>query len=162
NRKSLVARALHGAGQLALFQGDFARARERLEASAASWRELTRLTPADQRVRQELFSTLTFLIVTLQFEGDIAALEAVLGECLTLSARLEDARSRAMLLFNLGRRALQQQGNYLEARTQLEQSLALFRTLGDVWYITQAVIDLGLVALFQEDYRVAQAWYEEG
>jgi tetratricopeptide (TPR) repeat protein len=50
----------------------------------------------------------------------------------------------------------------MEARPQLEQSLALFLQLGDLWHIARVVIDLGLVAMYQEDYAAAHAWYTEG
>src|SRR5262249_1592513 len=86
----------------------------------------------------------------------------LMDEMLTLSATLEEPRARAAILFNQGRGALLQAGKYKEARQLLEQSLALFRPLADLWYIALVVIDLGLVALFQEDYGVARAWYAEG
>jgi predicted ATPase/transcriptional regulator with XRE-family HTH domain len=162
NPKSKIAQALHAAGHLALFQGDFATARARLGASAGIWRELAALPAEEHHAQRGLFATLIFLMLTLQFEGDFATREPLVAEYLALSATLDDPLSRAQMLFNQGRGALLQAGNYTQARTQLEQSLALFRPLGDVWYITMAVIDLGLVALFQEDYPAARAWYEEG
>jgi predicted ATPase/transcriptional regulator with XRE-family HTH domain len=160
--KSNIARALYAAGHLALFQGDFVAARERLGTSVAIWRELAAL-PAEQRLAQQgLFSALMFLMLTLQFEGDSTAAAPLLAEYLALSDTLDDPLAQATNLFNLGRGALLQQGKYMQARSWLEQSLALFRPLGDLYYIALAVIDLGLVALFQEDYGVARVWYEEG
>jgi len=162
NLQSKIALALHAAGHLALFQGDFATARARLGASAGIWRELAALPAEARQAHRGLFSTLTFLMLTLQFEGDFAAREPLVAEYLALSATLDDPLSQAQMLFNQGRGALLQAGNYIQARALLEQSLALFRPLGDLWYITMAVLDLGLAALFQEDYGAARTWYEEG
>jgi predicted ATPase/transcriptional regulator with XRE-family HTH domain len=157
-----IATALLAVGHLALFQGDFVAARERLGASVAIWRELAVLVREERQVQQGLAAALNFLFLTLQFAGDIAAGEPIRTEYQTLSARLDDPLVQAMLLFNVGRGALLQEGKYMQARTLLEQSLVLFRGLGDLWYIAQVVIDLGLVAVYQEDYGAARAWYEEG
>jgi predicted ATPase len=157
-----IATALLAAGHLALFQGDFVVARERLGASVAIWRELAALASEERQVQQGLAAALNFLFLTLQFAGDTAAREPIRTEYQTLSATLDDPLVRAMLLFNQGRGALIQEGKYREARSQLEQSLMLFRGLGDLWYIAQVVIDLGLVAVYQEDYHAAGGWYEEG
>jgi predicted ATPase/transcriptional regulator with XRE-family HTH domain len=160
--RSNIATALLAAGHLALFQGDFVAARDRLGASLAIWHELAALAREERQVQQGLAAALNFLFLTLQFVGDIAAREPIRTEYQTLSATLDDPLVRAMLLFNEGRGALLQEGNYMEAGSQLEQSLVLFRGLGDLWYIAQVVIDLGLVAVYQEDYGAARAWYEEG
>jgi predicted ATPase/transcriptional regulator with XRE-family HTH domain len=160
--KSRLATALQAAGHLALFQGDFRVARAYLEAGVANWRELAQEAPAQQPIQQGLAFSLTFLFLTTQFQGDMAARDLLLSEYLALSATLDDPRSRALVLFNLGRGALLQQGDYQNARAQLEACLALLRPLGDLWYIAQVVIDLGLVALFQEAYQSAEAWYREG
>jgi tetratricopeptide (TPR) repeat protein len=161
-RTAQFATALFAAGYLALFQGDFVAARARLGTSLELWRELAALHPTEPRVRHGRFSALTFLMLSVHFEGDNAALASLSAEYLALQDTLDDPRDQALMLFNLGRGALLQQGDYLAARTQLEQSLELLRALGDVWTIAQVVIDLGLVALYQEDYGPAQAWYEEG
>jgi tetratricopeptide (TPR) repeat protein len=159
---SNIATALHAAGHLALFQGDFVAARDRLSASAAIWRDLAALAQEERQAQQGLAAALNFLFLTMQFAGDIAVREPIRAEYQTLSASLDDPLVRAMSLFNAGRGALLQEGKYLQARSQLEQSLALFRELGDLWYIAQVLIDLGLVAVYQEDYGAARAWYEEG
>jgi tetratricopeptide (TPR) repeat protein len=94
--------------------------------------------------------------------GDTAAYEPLVAEVLTLSETLDDPRTRATFLYNLGGWVLRQQGDYIQASLLLEQSVALFRPLGDLWHIARAVIDLGLVALYQEDYAAARARYTEG
>jgi tetratricopeptide (TPR) repeat protein len=100
-------------------------------------------------------------VVTAQFQGDTAR-QPLLAELMSLAAQIGDPAMRARMLFNAGRGALLQQGDYRAARPQLEQSLGLFRALGDTWYVAQAVIDLGLVALYEEDGAAARALYEEG
>jgi tetratricopeptide (TPR) repeat protein len=101
-------------------------------------------------------------MLAMQFEGDLAARETLVAEFVQLSATLDDPLSQAQMLFNQGRGALLQMGDYIQARALLEECLALFRPLGDIWYITMTVLDLGLAALFQEDYPAARAWYQEG
>jgi tetratricopeptide (TPR) repeat protein len=161
-RKWNIAKALHAAGHLAVLQGDFAAARRKLESSVAIWRELATQTSVRPHARQELLAALTFLILTMQFAHDLAAREPLMAEFLSLGNTLDDPRSRATFLYNVGGYTLLHQGNYTEAGPLLEQSLALFRPLGDLWHIARVVIDLGLVAMYQEDYEAARAWYAEG
>jgi ATP/maltotriose-dependent transcriptional regulator MalT len=49
----------------------------------------------------------------------------------------------------------------LRAATHLDQSLALFRSLGDTYGVAQALVGLGLVAMHQGDYERALALHEE-
>ncbi|HEX9438952.1 MAG TPA: tetratricopeptide repeat protein, partial [Roseiflexaceae bacterium] len=154
-------RALHGAGFLALFQGDYAVAHARLMASAEIWRALITSATEAQRAMRDLASTLVFLILTAHYQGHTTA-SPLLAELMSLADELDDPAMRAAMLFNSGRGALLQQGDYRAARPQLEQSLRVFRALGDTWQIAQLVIDLGLVALYEGDGAAARAWYEEG
>ncbi|HEY3227848.1 MAG TPA: tetratricopeptide repeat protein [Roseiflexaceae bacterium] len=160
-KQSELARALHGAGFLALFQGDYAVARARLTTSAEIWRTLAGPTPEGQQAKRGLASALTFLFVTAQFQGDTTR-QPLLAEFISLADELDDPAMRAAMLFNSGRGALLQQGDYRAARPQLEQSLRVFRALDDTWQIAQLVIDLGLVALYEGDGAAARACYEEG
>lgn len=157
-----LARALYAAGHLALFQGDFAGARERLQSSVELWRSLVAQHDRENRFHHGLITALVFLCLTAQYQGDMDALATIQDEYAMRSTNVDDARMRAMLLFNQGRGALLQYGDHQAARPYLEQSLALLRPLGDIWYITLVVIDLGLVAVYQEDFHAAQAWYDEG
>jgi len=160
-QSAIMARALHGAGFLALFQGDYAVAHARLMASAEIWRALITSATEAQRAMRDLASTLVFLILTAHYQGHTTA-SPLLAELMSLAEELDDPAMRAAMLFNSGRGALLQQGDYRAARPQLEQSLRVFRALGDTWQIAQLVIDLGLVALYEGDGAAARAWYEEG
>lgn len=156
-----LAAGLHAAGHLALFQGDLALARERLGASAAAWRALAAREPTSPAAQRGLAAALSFLIVAVQFQGDLEARAELVAEYLALNDTLDDPRSRAMLSFSMGRAELLQFGNHLAARAQLECALALFRELGDLWSIAQLQLDLGLAALYQAEYPAARASYEE-
>ncbi len=68
-RQQHLARALYAAGHLALFQGDFAEARSRLEASVERWRSLAAQT-SETAFKQEMLIALVFLFLTAQFQGD--------------------------------------------------------------------------------------------
>jgi predicted ATPase/transcriptional regulator with XRE-family HTH domain len=160
-QESNIARLLLAAGHLALFQGDFSPAREHLEASAARWRALLAASPADPLAQQGVVEALTYLMVAVQFAGDVAARAELLAEYRALHRSLDDPRSRALLLFSTGRGLLLQEGDPGAARGHLEGALTLFRQHEDLWFSAQALIDLGLVALYQEDYSAAQAWHEE-
>src|SRR5262249_25588857 len=63
-------------------------------------------------------------------------------------------------LRNLGTVALWQ-GEYSEARTRYEHSLALARETGDRFGIASILNNLGNIALVQEMYAEARARYEE-
>jgi tetratricopeptide (TPR) repeat protein len=69
--------------------------------------------------------------------------------------------SRARALGAAGRLALIQ-GDYLAARELLEQSLAIFRELGDKSNFGRSLVNLGLVLKEQGDYRAARELFEEG
>lgn len=137
-----LARPLHGAGLLALFQGDYAAARARLTANAEIWRPLANPTPAGQQARRELAHILVFLALTAHYQSD-PAFQSLLAELEPLLGTLDDPATQALILFNRGRGALLQRGDYRAARQPLEQCLRLFRAMGDAWYVAQAAIDLG-------------------
>jgi len=82
-------------------------------------------------------------------------LETVLAEGQSLPPPL-----RARVLNGAGRLALRQ-GDYASAQTQLEESLALWRSLGDTKGELQALDNLGLVGIYQNDLPRAQSYLEE-
>jgi tetratricopeptide (TPR) repeat protein len=57
---------------------------------------------------------------------------------------------------------LLQRGDPVAARPHLLQALALWREQGYLWYMAQALIDLGLVALWAGDPAAARDWYGQG
>ena len=149
-----IARALYGAGHLAFFQGDYAAARTLLGESAARYRAL-----GDTRA---LADALVLLPAVAARQGDETALAAVRAELAALVPTLTGPRARASFLFHGGLGALLAQGDPAAARPPLEESLALFRALGDTWHITQVLAYLGLIALGRGDVPGARARHEEG
>jgi predicted ATPase/DNA-binding CsgD family transcriptional regulator len=148
-----LAQALHGAGLLALFQGDFPAARARLAQAAAAYRAL-----GD---RHGLALALTFLSAVAGHQGERRQRDAVVEELLALLPAVEGTWTEAWLLFTWGRAALLWGGDTAAARGRLEASLARFRALGDTWLLAQVVNDLGEIALAEGDLTVAQARFEE-
>jgi predicted ATPase/DNA-binding CsgD family transcriptional regulator len=158
----LVAQARFAAGLLALFQGDLTVARAQLEASIAAWRALGQAGKGSREARLGLNEALTFLVVTCNLQGDAATAAAVIPESVALVHDLDDPRVQALLAFNIGRGLLLEHGQVAAAKVHLLEALARLRTLGDLWYIAQVTIDLGLVALWESDGGVAQGYYAEG
>jgi tetratricopeptide (TPR) repeat protein len=152
--EQLAAAALYGAGHLAVFQGDYATARPRLAASAAHFRAL-----GDVR---RLLDALTFLGMAASHLGDAAEAQTTLEEIAVLSPVLTGTRERAQLRFNEGRRALLWWGDAAAALSLLDESLMLYRTLGDAWSVAHILADLGMIALGRGDTPRARARYEEG
>lgn len=158
---ALLASAQLGAGTLALFQGDYALARHYLAASAAFWRARA-ADPAERRAAQRTLTyALTYLVVTANLQSDTAAAAPLIAELEQLSGQIDDPAAQGLMLFNYGRGELLQRGNYQAAGPYLAQSLALFRRTGDTWSIIQSLLDLGLVALYQDDAPTAQQYYAE-
>src|SRR5262249_10597562 len=71
-----------------------------------------------------------------------------------------DVRTMAFALYSLGL-ANAFQGNNAEAQARLEQSLVLYRALGDKLGVSQPLLVLGLSALRVGEYERAQAWFAE-
>ena len=76
-----------------------------------------------------------------------------------LGTRATRARAKALLSAGI---LADIQGDYLELRSALEQSLALGRELGDKQSIAHSLNSLGVVALNQSDYPAARSLLEEG
>ncbi len=110
------AKALYGAGMLS-----DARARSLLEESVALYREL-----GD---KPGLAPALRSLAVEMYAQGDSAA-GPLIEEGVMLAREVEDTWTLAHLLCDLGA-LLQDRLNWVGARAQYEESVALFRELGD-------------------------------
>jgi predicted ATPase/DNA-binding SARP family transcriptional activator len=155
SRAALAARAkaLAGAGVLAVFQGDHDAARDQLTESVALWRALE-----DQR---GLANTLGFLSMALAFHGEWARAQAAMAESEQLARAVGDAPALAMALYGQAR-ALIERGDDSRARVQMEESLVIARAAGDMGNIALIVTDLGQLVLRQGDYTTARAYSEEG
>jgi predicted ATPase/class 3 adenylate cyclase/Tfp pilus assembly protein PilF len=152
SRNSIRAKALNGAGFLALRQGDYPAAQSLLNAALEVGREI--------RDKQIMAFSLNGLGIAAQSQGDSAAARALYEESLVLKREIGDKRGIAASLGNLGIVA-QSQGDYPAARSLIEESLVLEREFGSKVGIPDSLNTLGGVAQSQGDYPAARALYEE-
>jgi predicted ATPase/DNA-binding CsgD family transcriptional regulator len=145
---ALRARALHGAGHLAHYQGDDARAVPLLEAGLALWRDL-----GD---RQGTALALLLLGNVAEDRGDYAAAASRFEEALALYRAGGDAAWVALVRYHLGVVAYGR-GDPDEATALLEEALGLFRGAGNHWGTMITLTYLGLVAADRGDARRAGA-----
>jgi predicted ATPase/transcriptional regulator with XRE-family HTH domain len=157
----LVAHARLGAGHLALFQGDLPAARVHLEGSAALCRGADACGPKDRAARILLSEALRFLVLACNWMGDSAAAGDVTAEYEDLVRELNEPGISALRAFSLGRAHLYQRGDPASAQTYVREAEAILRQLGDLWYLAQVLMDLGMIALWAGDLGVACARYEE-
>jgi predicted ATPase/DNA-binding SARP family transcriptional activator len=150
---AMRAKALAGAGVLAVFQGDSEAATDQLGESIAIWRA--------QDDRRWLASTLGYLSMALAFRGEWAQAQAAMEESEQLARANGDAPALALALYGQAR-TLIERGDDALARAHLEESLAVARAAGDVGTIALIGTDLGQLVLRQGDYATAQAYCEEG
>jgi predicted ATPase len=131
------ARALHGAGSLAMLQGDFDRARERLDEA---FRLRVRLG-----LSAEAAGTLNQIGLIALERGDLEEGERVCREALEMRRAVGDEAAVAGSLNSLGG-VLQFSGNHAEARAMFEESLAIRRRIGDEAGASVVLGNLGLAA----------------
>jgi predicted ATPase/DNA-binding SARP family transcriptional activator/uncharacterized protein HemY len=146
------ARALNGAGKLAIAQGDYVAAQAQLEESLAIQREIGDL--------QGMAASLNALGNVAIAQGDYVAAQAQLEESLAIRREIGDRWGITISLHNLGNVAYVQ-GDYVAAQAHFEESLAITREIGDRRSMAVALHFLGNVAIAQGDYVAAQAHFEE-
>jgi predicted ATPase/Tfp pilus assembly protein PilF/DNA-binding SARP family transcriptional activator len=146
------AKALHGAGNLTTYLGDYAAARALHEESLTIRRAL-----GDKR---GIADALHNLGAIAHYQGDYARARALYEESLSLRRELDDKHGIALSVNNLGLIAYYQ-GDFVTARTLYEESLEIDRELGDKQGIAFSLHNLGLVAHDQGDFATAHALYEE-
>ncbi len=149
---SMRAKALVGAGYLALFQNDYEEAQTFLEQSLALYRE--------QDDKRGIANTLFWLGMVAGDQGDYPRAVELVQESLDLRREIEDESGVAYSLHLLGELA-RDHGDYSRERQLLEESLTLSRKLGDKWGIGLNVMGLGELALRQRAYELATALGEE-
>ncbi|HEY1016051.1 MAG TPA: tetratricopeptide repeat protein [Herpetosiphonaceae bacterium] len=133
---SLLARALHSAGQAARDQGDSNRAATLHLDSLRLFQQL-----GDQLGQARVLTSLGWIVLLL---GDVRQAIAYIDQGLALHRAHGDTRGVAFALFNLGE-VQRETGRLLAARPLLEESLGLFRQLRDQWGVAAALQALGLV-----------------
>ncbi|HZS92322.1 MAG TPA: tetratricopeptide repeat protein [Chloroflexota bacterium] len=146
------ARALHGVGVLACYQGDFADGAAHLEESVALYREV-----GDTAGMAAALARLSYAVL---WQGDYARAALLQEESLALSHDLGDRQSTSTSLLNLAI-IKHLRGDYEGAATLVEESLALCRELGDMRLRGAALNVLGSVAYVQGQLARAAALYEE-
>jgi tetratricopeptide (TPR) repeat protein len=149
----LRARALKGAGSLAIILRDYGRAKALQEEALALFRSL-----GDKR---EISSSLNYLGLQALDQGDAEAASVFFEEALALRRELKDTQAIALLIHNIGLVA-REQSDFGRARDLLEESLALARALEDRGGVANTLLNLGEAACDHGDYQVAKEWLQEG
>ena len=146
------ARALNGAGVLAHYQGDYARATELCNESLV----------LSRRVGDEpaVASALSGLALAARTTGDYPTAQAMFEQALEIFERLGDRQGVARTLNRLGL-AVWHAGDYERFGALVEQSLAAFRDLGDIEGIGLGLLHLGMVDLSRGDLAGARPHLEE-
>jgi tetratricopeptide (TPR) repeat protein len=127
-------------------------ATERLQAAAEIWREL----PGHER---ELSTALYALGEHLAWQGRRAEAKHVFEEALS-TGRTSGATNAPMVLTHLGILA-REDGNYVQARTYMEEGLSVAREMDSQIYVTIALNSLADLARLSGDYEHAEALYLE-
>jgi predicted ATPase len=148
----LRAKALHGAGVLAVEQGDYASAESFFSQSLGVYRE--------HDVEPEVASSLSALGTIALLGGDFARARELYEESLELKRKVADTSSVADLVSNLGMLAYEQ-GDYTAARGLYEESLDIRRQSGDQHGIGISLINLGQAVHAQGDLEAAQTTFCE-
>jgi len=149
---SVRAKALHAAGDLAIFQDDYHRAKTLLQESLALCREL-----AD---RPGAGYALVSLGIMTHNEGDYEGAVTFLEESLQLFREADDLYGMTLALAGLGL-SLLYRGEFERASALCEESLALSRERGDPRSIASALTNLGISALARGDNEQAKVLCEE-
>jgi predicted ATPase/class 3 adenylate cyclase len=147
------AKALHGAGILAVQQGDYNAARLLYQESLAIRRSL-----GNKRGVADLLNNLGVLA---RYQGDYDAARPLYEESLALYRELGEKRPIAFALNNLAS-VIRYQGDHEAARLLYQESLALLQEVGDKWAAANLLNNLGEVALEQRRYSDARSRLEEG
>jgi DNA-binding SARP family transcriptional activator len=123
-------------GKLYRFRGEFATA---LEWLAGAKEARTKLEDT-AGLAQVLIET----GITLHHKGEYAQVREVLNAGLALAREAGDTRSAALALLVLGKGAAEIQVDYVAARALYEESLGLYREMGDKVGISDLLNELGL------------------
>jgi predicted ATPase/Tfp pilus assembly protein PilF len=149
---SVRARALCGAGLLALRQGD-SKAEMLLQESLALFGKL--------RDKWGTAYSLHHLAHVAERQGDYERAAALFEESLSLFREGENRWGIGLSLHCLGDVTLGR-GDYGRAKALLEESLPLCREVGNTFMLAYVLHNLGTVAEKQGDYERATALFEEG
>jgi predicted ATPase/DNA-binding SARP family transcriptional activator len=146
------AKALQGAGALALMQNDHVLAQTLLEESLSICREF-----GD---KLGIALATGYLGDIAHNRGDLATAQTQFEESLRLHRELKNKNGSANMLIKLGEMAYNH-GDTVMARTQLEESLLLYRESGNKFGMSNALSVLGNAASNRGDYGSARTQLEE-
>jgi predicted ATPase/DNA-binding CsgD family transcriptional regulator len=150
---SVRAKALNGAGMLALNQGEYARAAALCGESLVSFRRLE-----DKRGVASALNGLGQ--VALFWQTDYALARSLYQERLAIFRELGDEWGMAHSLERLGFVSWLD-GRHGPARSLYEESLSIYGKLGISQGIANSLVGLGHVTLSEGDHRLAHSRYEE-
>src|SRR5829696_4537276 len=151
-RTLVRAKALNGAGWMALWHGDHEKGVSLLEEALSLFEEL-----GD---RDSAAVSLAYLGMTALRQGDAGRAMALREEAETLIREPLERRSLAEVHFFLA--AASMGGDYERGVASFEESRALFRELQDTRGATRCSTSLGMLAVTFDDYERAAVWLEEG
>jgi predicted ATPase/class 3 adenylate cyclase/Tfp pilus assembly protein PilF len=151
-RTSEWAKALRGAGTLALMQDDYVSARSLYEEAFAIFQELDD--------RGAIAATLVNLANTSWAQRQFTSAQSEAEEALQRFRELGTKRGIATALSILAT-TLHQRGEDERARSLLEESLAIFRQLNLKDGIAHNLDALGLIASSKGDYATSRSLHEE-
>jgi predicted ATPase/class 3 adenylate cyclase/DNA-binding CsgD family transcriptional regulator len=134
-------------------QGEYMKARASAEESLALFRELEDTVGICEAL-------LILARVLFDPQGNTAASEALMNECLTLASKVGD-EARMADANHLAAEVALSQGDSDRTRSLIEKSLAFYREKGYQQDSASALVILGQVATVEGDYATAQACYEE-
>jgi tetratricopeptide (TPR) repeat protein len=144
--------ALHGAGNLSLDLGDYARAKAYYEESLAVTQQL--------HVQYGIANSLLNLSMVSLYQGDLRQAITLQEQALAIHREIGNKIGIALALHNLAS-LLEQAGDYDRAAICAEESLARYRDLGDSLGMAWALHDLALLAHRQRAYERARTLFEE-
>jgi predicted ATPase/DNA-binding CsgD family transcriptional regulator len=149
---ALRAKALHGAGVLAHYQGDYVQA----TALCTESLELCRHAGDEPGIARALSG----LALVARTTGDYSTAQSTFEQALEIFRRVGDRQGVARALNRLGL-AVWFAGDVERFRMLVEESLVAFRELGDVEGVGLATLHLGMVALSRDDPASARPRLEE-
>lgn len=146
------AKALFGAGRLALQQGDHVSTQAYMEQSIALYKELG----DDAAVRQVMIERARAFIR----QGNYSRGEELAGEVLQLAREANDLPVITGALTHLGHTAANR-GDFARSRQLYTECLKLYRTMEDRWGISWILTNLGNIAHGEGDTETARRLLEE-
>jgi predicted ATPase/DNA-binding CsgD family transcriptional regulator len=153
---SARARALYGAGYLAMMQGtekSFTTSEAFMNESMAIARELGE----PQLIANGIYGSGILAL----YRGDNEQAIKQLEESLTLFRQLGDCVGTYVSLYNLAEAATARR-DYGQAQKLHEESLMLKREQGDEWSIANSLMSLAIIARLQENYQQAIDLIQQG